>query len=165
LVAPGVASGSPPELGTFSTTGYTDLTSYRFETLPSGLTKFYLEAEGEPGLVCAFWFSGDPNACGVSGDLDGTFTFIEWGIVDMDPLTQVGSGRGTNHGILTINSDDSELTIRFDGQTDSQYVWGNYRILSGTGEYANLHGQGKYHGNAGFAFTVTYEGKFHMAPR
>ena len=163
LVMTGVASASPPEPGSFSTTGYTDLTTYEFDTLPSGLTKFYLEAEGKPGPMCEFWFH-DPNLCGVSGYLNGTFTFVEWGIVDLDPMTMEGSGRGTNHGILTITSNDSQLTIRFDGRTDSQNVWGNYRILRGTGEYANFHGQGKYHGNAGLAFTVIYEGRFHTDP-
>jgi|GEM_PF-1726705 len=167
LVMTSVASASPPEPGSFSTTGYTDVLTYEVETLPSGRTKFYLEAEGKPGAMCAYWF-GVPNSdlCGVSGDLNGTFTFVEWGIIDLDLSVDPpeGSGLGTNHGILTITSSDSQLTIRFDGRTDSQYVWGNYRILSGTGEYANLHGQGKYHGNAGLAFTVIYEGRFHTDP-
>lgn len=159
----GTASAAPPEPASFSTTGYTDLTTYEFQTLPSGHTKFYLEAEGKPGLTCETWF-GDPNLCGVNGDLNGTFAFVEWGVVDLDPLTMAGSGRGTNHGILTITTGESQLTIRFDGRTDSQQVWGNYRVLSGTGDYADLHGQGNYHGNAGVAFTVTYEGQFHNAP-
>jgi hypothetical protein len=114
--------------------------------------------------MCEFWFN-NPGLCGVSGYFDGTFTFVEWGNVDLDPVTMEGSGWGTNHGILTITSDNGEVIIRFDGRTDSQSVWGNYRVLRGTGDYANLHGQGTYHGNAGLAFTVTYEGRFHTAPR
>jgi len=145
LSLPGVASASPPEPGQFTITGYT--TSYDWEPLPSGLTKFHLTAAGL-----------------VTGYFAGTFTFEEWGIVDLNPITGEGSGRGTNHGLMTVTTDAGEVFTRFGGQTDSQTVWGNFTVLHGTGDHKDLHGQGTYTGNAGLVFLVVFTGRFHSKP-
>lgn len=184
LALTGITSASQPEEKTFTVTGYT--TWYKPEPLPSGHTRFYLTAQGgdetpEDDKFCADFYEfyeveqcqdlclelfGKP--CGVGRDFPGTFTFDEWGIVDLDLTTLEGSGWGTNHGIMTIttagdNAGD-KVIIRFNGQTDSQTVWGNFTVLGGTGNYADLHGQGKYSGNAGLVFTVTFSGRFHTDP-
>lgn len=142
LAFSGVASAARPEPQSFTITGHT--TSYGFDTLPSGLTKFHLTAQGT-----------------ASGYLSGNFDFEEWGIVDLDPLTLEGSGRGINHGIMTVTNDSGAVTIRFGGKTDSQSVWGNFRILNGEGVYRRLRGQGTYSGSAAFDFSVTFTGSFH----
>jgi len=176
LSLPGVASATPPQPGTFTITGYT--TSYDWETLPSGLTKFHLTAQGGgegpvDDALCTAWY-GVPcqtlclamfgRPCGVAGYLEGAFTFEEWGIVDLDPTTGEGSGRGTNHGLMTVTTDAGEAFVRFGGQTDSQTVWGNFTVLRGTGDHKGLHGQGTYTGNAGLVFLVVFTGRFHSKP-
>jgi len=145
LALAGLASASKPEEGTFSITG--DTTFYEYETLSSGRTKFHLAAAG-----------------GVTGYFSGTFTFEEWGIVDLDPETGEGSGRGTNHGLMTITTDDGETVVRFGGRAHFQNVWGNFTVVRGTGVYEDLHGQGEYFGDAGFVFTVEFTGRFHTHP-
>ena len=51
--------------------------------------------------------------------------------------------------------------MQFNGKTDSQSVWGNFKIekKEGTGAYADLKGNGDYTGNAGLVFSVTFNGK------
>ncbi|MGA9350118.1 MAG: hypothetical protein WBW48_15130 [Anaerolineae bacterium] len=147
LALTGVASASKPEPATFSITGYT--TFYEWETLPNGRTKFHLTALGA-----------------VSGYFTGTFTFEEWGEVDLDPSTGEGSGKGKNHGIMTITTAEGEAIIRFNGKADSETVWGEFKVLhkEGTGAYQDLQGKGKYTGNAGLVFTVDFTGQFHTHP-
>jgi hypothetical protein len=183
LALTGVASASKPKEGTFSIAGYT--TFYEWETLPNGRTKFHLTAQGggegpEDDALCMAWYGypcqtlclallGQP--CGVAGYFEGAFTFEEWGIVDLDPETGEGSGQGTNHGIMTITTLDGdgevagEVLIRFGGRADLQNVWGNFTALRGTDAYEDLHGQGKYFGNAGLVFTVKFDGRFHTDPK
>ena len=107
-------------------------------------------------------YAGGP--CGVGdfiGDSSGEFIFEEWGVVDLDPVTYEGSGKGKNDGIATITTPDGTSVVRFNGKTDSQSVWGNFKIekKKGTGAYADLKGSGDYTGNAGLVFTVTFTGK------
>jgi len=172
----GVASADKPLPDTFTITGYT--TSYTFDTLPSGRTKFNLLAQGGAetpvdDAICSAWYgvtscqalcqSSPDHACGVTGRfLAASFKFEEKGNVDYDPITKQGSGKGTNQGDLTITMPDgSKAVIRFDGQADLQTVSGNWRVLSSSGTLDGLHGQGKYTGNAGLVFSVTFDGKFH----
>lgn len=179
LALTGVASASKPEPATFSITGYT--TFYEYETLPNGRTKFHLMAqEGgevpEDDALCQRWY-GVPcqtlclallgRPCGVTGYFTGTFTFEEWGTVDLDPITGEGSGKGKNHGIMTVTTAEGEAIIRFNGKTDSKTVWGEFKVLhkEGTGAYQNLQGKGKYTGNAGLVFTVDFTGQFHTHPQ
>lgn len=140
LAFTGVASASEPEPGTFTIIGYT--TSYEYDTLPSGLTKFHLKAMGD-----------------VTGDFEGTFTFNEWGIIDP------ASGRGINFGIMTITTNKGNMVITFGGQTDSLTVWGRFRVLYGTGDYRGLRGWGTYTGEAALVFTVEFTSRFYTARR
>ena len=76
-------------------------------------------------------------------------------------MTNEGSGKGKNNGIVTITTPDGTSVVRFNGKTDSKSVWGNFKIekKEGTGAYADLKGNGDYTGNAGLVFSVTYNGK------
>lgn len=178
LALTGVARASKPEAATFSITGYT--TFYEWKTLPNGRTEFHLTAQGggegpEDDALCMAWYGypcqtlclallGQP--CGAAGYFAGTFTFEEWGEVDLDPSTGEGSGKGKNHGIMTITTAEGEAVIRFNGKTDSETVWGEFQVLhrEGTGAYQDLHGKGKYTGNAGLVFTVDFTGRFDTHP-
>jgi len=123
-------------VGPFTTTGYNTILPHDWELLPSGRAKFHLTAQG-----------------GVTEYFEGTFTFEEWGIVDL-------GGRGTNHGIMTITTDDGEAVIRFGGQanlaTDPSSVGGSFTVLDGNGAYKGLKGQGMFDGDAELTFTVDY---------
>jgi len=123
-------------VGPFTTTGYNTILPHDWELLPSGRAKFHLTAQG-----------------GVTEYFEGTFTFEEWGIVDL-------GGRGTNHGIMTITTDDGEAVIRFGGQaslaTDPSRVGGSFTVLDGNGVYKGLKGQGTFDGDAELTFTVDY---------
>lgn len=142
LIPVGAASADKPAPEAFTISGYT--TGYDYQTRPNGRTSFHLTAQGD-----------------VTGYFTGTFTFEEWGEVDLDPVTGAGSGRGKNHGIVTITTPDGTAVVRFNGKTDSQSVWGNFKVekKEGTGAYDDLKGQGDYTGNAGFLFSVTFTGK------
>ena len=157
----GVASADKPLPDSFTITGYT--TSYTFDPLPSGRTKFDLLAQGgyDDAAFCQV-VSTDPP-CGVTGYFEGgKFQFEEKGNVDYNPITGQGSGKGTNQGDLTITMPDGgKALIRFNGKADLQSVSGNWRVLSSSGSLAKLHGEGKYSGNAGLVFSVTFDGKFH----
>jgi hypothetical protein len=135
----GVASADQPQPGTFTITGYTDPSSVQVEYLPSGRAKFELLALGS--------VAGNPFDSGV-------FQFEERGNVDLT------SGEGTNHGVMTITVADGQAVIGFDGKTDGILVNGNWRVISGSGSYEKLHGQGKYTGDAGYVFSVTFDGEF-----
>ena len=39
-----------------------------------------------------------------------------------------GSGKGKNEGVVTITAPDGTAVVRFNGKTDSQSVWGNFKI-------------------------------------
>ena len=162
IVATGAVSAGKPAPDQFTITGYT--TQFETEVLPSGLTKFQATASGTVTSESEDGFDG------------ATFTFEEWGIGSLDPVTW--EARGTNHGIMTITKgcDDEvdicgEVVIRFDGQADLFNVWGNYRILQGSGQYAGLRGEGTYLGitdnpfdNPDEGFYVDFSGKFHSQP-
>jgi hypothetical protein len=145
FAATGVASAGQLEPGTFTITGYT--TGYNSWTGPNGRTWFHVTAEG----VAEGYFSG-------------TFTFEEWGVVDLDLTTDppTGSGKGTNTGVVTITTEDGQERVRFAGVTDSVSVWGKFTVAQedGTCGYAGLQGYGSYRGNAGLVFTVTFTGRF-----
>jgi hypothetical protein len=145
IATAGAASAHNPEPGQFTITGYT--TDYGFQTGPNGRTWFHLTAEGT-----------------AEGYFNGPFTFEEWGVVDLD-LTKVpptGSGKGTNTGVVTITTADGQERVRFAGVTDSINVSGKFTVAQEDGSrgFAGLQGYGSYRGNAGFAFTVTFTGKF-----
>jgi hypothetical protein len=92
LALVGAASASPPQLDTFSITGYA--TIHEYETLPSGLTKFHITARGggeDPGdttpcgpdgmygVSCYALCSPPLNErCGADGHFRGDFAFEEW---------------------------------------------------------------------------------------
>jgi hypothetical protein len=141
--ATAAASANRPETDSFTITGHT--TDYKYWTGPNGRTWFHLTAEGD-----------------VVGYFNGTFTFEESGVVDLDPETGVGSGRGTNTGVVTITTTEGQERVRFVGVTDSVSVWGKFTAAAEDGScgYAGLQGYGTYKGNAGLVFTVTFTGKF-----
>jgi len=177
IFATGAVSASDPAPGTFTITGYT--TDYSFRTGPNGRTWFHLTARGGGDdstydQICQAYSGGAVTtcagfcelpagkACGVEGYFDGEFTFEEWGVVDLDPVTGTGSGKGTNTGIVTITTADGQERVRFVGVTDSVSVGGKFTLEPGEGTrcYAGLQGSGNYRGNAGLAFTVTFTGRF-----
>ena len=173
IAATGAASAKKPAPDQFTITGYT--TFYDYGTLPNGRTWFHLLAKSRGATpadeaFCSYLYQlpcqetcqallGKP--CGVTGDFTGQFTFEEWGEVDLNPVTGEGSGRGKNNGFVTITTPDGSAVVRFNGKTDSQNVWGKFKVekKEGTGAYANLKGQGDYTGNAGWVFSVTFTGK------
>jgi hypothetical protein len=178
------AAAGKPEPSQFTITGYT--VAYEYERLPNGRTSFHLIARGGGDdapyeSICAYLSTQPPygtpestplscqqlcttyagGVCGLAGDFSGEFTFEEWGEVDLDPVTYEGSGMGKNNGILTLVTADGTAVMEFNGRTDSQSVWGNFKVekKEGTGDYADLKGHGDYTGNAGLVFSVTFTGK------
>jgi hypothetical protein len=101
----------------------------------------------------------------VIGYFTGSFDYEERGVVEF-----TAGGRGTNQAVMTIATNDGTVTIRFQGQTNlimvEPYpfgtVSGNFVVLSGTGDYEHLHGQGTYDGDF---FAVTFTGRFHYDPQ
>jgi hypothetical protein len=173
IIATGAVSAAKPAPDTFTITGYT--TSYEYGTLPNGRTWFHVLAQSSGATLeddafctallgipcqatCQTFLAKD---CGVTGYFTGQFTFEEWGEVDLNPVTGAGSGKGKNNGVVTITAPDGTSVVRFNGKTDSQSVWGNFKIekKEGTGAYADLKGNGDYTGNAGLVFSVTFNGK------
>ena len=173
IIATGAVSAAKPAPDTFTITGYT--TSYEYGTLPNGRTWFHVLAQSSGATsaddtFCMALFGMPCQAtcqafltkdCGVTGYFTGQFTFEEWGEVDLNPVTGEGSGKGKNNGVVTITTPDGTSVVRFNGKTDSQSVWGNFKIekKEGTGAYADLKGNGDYTGNAGLVFSVTFAGK------
>jgi hypothetical protein len=187
--AAGVASAAKPLPDSFTITGYT-LLPFNYDTLPSGRTKFDLVARGggddasydtncnAVSAALGLWIPTDSNSsplscqqlCGLVGQpacgltdrfAGGEFKFEEKGNVDYNYETGEGSGEGTNQGDLTITMPDGgKAVIRFNGKADLQSVSGNWRVLSSSGSLDKLKGQGKYTGNAGLVFAVTFDGKF-----
>jgi hypothetical protein len=147
IIATGAVSAATPEPDTFTISGITD--SLATKPLPSGITKFQTVASGN-----------------VSGHFAGaTFTFEETGIGSYDLTTY--EARATNHGVITITDEaGDQVVIRYNGQADLTSVWGHYRILQGTGQYAGLHSEGTYLGTTdlGSGFIVVFSGDFHSEP-
>ena len=189
IVATGAVSAAKPAPDTFTITGYTTndpSTDPETVVLPNGHTRYHILAQGggeddEDNAFCAFLWTqvtppgtppisscdqlcaagtGQPGqVCGVSGDLNGRFTFEEW--VDVNPA----NGKAKNEGIVTIISADSEDTavVNFKGTVDQAAltVSGKFKVdkKQGTGAYDDLKGQGDYTGGAALVFTVTFTGK------
>jgi hypothetical protein len=184
FAATGVASAGQLEPGTFTITGYT--TDYQLEPRPNGRTWFHLKARGGGDDAAydskcqtyaalsgytvetceEFCMIPAGKACGVEGYFGdtGEFTFEEWGVVDLDMTTQppTGSGKGANTGIVKITTPDGRVRVGFIGATDSITVRGKFVVEQRecAGHFARLTGFGDYTGNAGFAFTVTFTGRF-----
>jgi hypothetical protein len=141
LVLTGTIWSSPTPPETFRIVGHT--TSFDWEPSSSGIVGFQLST------------AGDVNGC-----LEGTFTFEEWGVVNLVPAARVSLGAGANVGIMTIMTDSGEVRIAFGGETNSLLVWGRFSVLEGTGDYSDLQGRGIYVGNGGFQFMVQFVGTF-----
>ena len=102
----------------------------------------------------------------VSGDLIGSFTYIEEGKAYICPTYPYG----TNEGFMTIETDSGLLVIEFKGETgpseveDEWVVLGEWELksASATGDYERLEGDGTYSGDARlFGFTVAFTGQFY----
>ena len=176
LAFAGLAAAAAPELGIFSTTGYTTnlvpsglpepfppVVPSEFEFLPNGAIKFHISARGEPGeandafctevygapcqAVCS-GFTG--KECGTDGLFPaGSFTFEEWGLADQ-------TFAGFNHGLMSVTTATGQAEVRFAGSANNVGVNGDFALLDGSGEYKKLTGQGTYTGGAGPVFTVDY---------
>jgi hypothetical protein len=133
------ASSVKPE--TFSINGHT--TSFDWGLLPDGFVGFQVTTAGD-----------------VSGSFEGTFTFREWGMINLVPAIGSGPVVGLNGGIMTITTDGGQVRIAFGGSANSVLVWGRFCVLQGTAEYSDLRGQGIYIGNGGFLFAVQFVGAF-----
>ena len=174
FAATGAVSAGKPSEDSFTIAGYT--TAYTYEKLPNGLTSFHLVAKSNGATEADENFCSSLYTCRVRtparrslgsravsrGDLTGQFTFEEWGVVDFDPGTGTGSGEGKNEGILTITTSEGQVVMKFKGKADLQGVRGKFDIdkKAGTGIYHKFDGKGKYDGDAGLVFTVTFTGKF-----
>jgi hypothetical protein len=171
----GAASAEPPQPDVFSTTGYTTNLApipvgptslpTEFEILaPSLYAKFHIKAQGGPAVdndaQCSAIYGvptcsalcigfGVPS-CGAAGFFDGSFTFDEWGIVDL--ITYAGA----NHGLLDITTSAGVAKARFGGNASLTGVSGSFSFLKGSGDYHNLKGGGTYAGGAGLVFRVDY---------
>ena len=171
VAATGAVSAKKPAPDTFTITGYTINTPvFDYETLPGHVLYSVLaQGGGEDaednnfclnfyGVSCQTLCLDFPSqACGVSGDLNGSFTFEEWIDIDLDELT------ATNYGLITITTPDhrsSTAVVQFNGGADLKTVWGEFEIekKTGTGAHKNLEGAGTYAGNSGLVFTVTFTG-------
>ncbi len=130
--ATGAVSADKPVEDSFTIHGVTDPYSISSGTLPNGRTWFHLMSEGN-----------------VEGYFAGTFTFEEWGEVDMN------TGMGKNNGIITIFTDGNDpVRVQFEGKTDSVNVWGKWKTKD-----SDVKAHGDYTGDAGFVFSVTFDGK------
>ena len=103
------------------------------------------------------------TGCGVTGDFIGDFTYEEWGIVDLDPLTYEGSGKGKNHGVLTVNTTEGTFVAESAGKISLEGVTGKFALQrkNGVSGYSGLDGHGDYAGSGAFVFAVTFTGQFH----
>jgi hypothetical protein len=149
----GVASANSSQPDQFTVTGCTTGEPNARPGLVEGRTAFNLIAAG-PGGNC-------PEG-GVSGDLEGSFTFKEWGSVNLTTY------QGVNTGLLTINKKNnptSQVTIWFGGKIDyfaldpEQVVRGTWRVIEGKGAWKDLEGRGTYTGGVIDPFTVIFTGK------
>jgi hypothetical protein len=143
----GVASAAKPVEGTFTIRGHT--TEADFQPLPNGLTWYHTLASG-----------------GATGYFNGPFTYEEWGTVDFDPLTGLGSGKGANLIVLKVNDPGGKVTAELIGKTDLQGVTGGFVLqqTKGTDAQRGLTGAGVYSGytpDQGQTFTVIFSGQFH----
>jgi hypothetical protein len=191
IIATGAVSAGKPEPEQFTITGYT--TFYDCGTLPNGRTWFHIRAQssgateadnafctalmGMPCQATCEVYLGKP--CGVTGALEGQFTFEEWGEGDLDCTTAVGSGIGKNNGVVKITPTakphgkpdgrpDGTVVVQFNGKTDWTSVWGKFKIEKANGKpekqdgkhpEPQFKGQGDYKGGAGLVFSVTFTGK------
>jgi hypothetical protein len=137
-------SSATPEM--FRIVGHT--TSLDSGLSPDGFIRFQLSTAGN-----------------VSGGFEGTFTFEEWGMINLAPTIGLGPVVGLNGGIMTITTDGGQVRIAFGGAADSVMVSGRFYVLQGTGEYSDLRGQGIYIGNGGFLFAVQFIGTFSRSLR
>jgi hypothetical protein len=177
IIATGAVSAAKPAPDTFTITGYTTNNPFEDnETLPNGHVRYHILAQGggedavgdefcEALSLGAFTTCVDlcehytSQACGVSGELNGSFTFEEW--VDVNPV----NGKAKNEGIVTIigAAPARGAVVDFKGEIDqaAQTVSGKFKVdkKRGTGAYNDLKGQGDYTGGAAFVFTVTFTGK------
>ncbi len=169
----GAASAGQPPNATFTIRGYT--TDYSFRMLSNGLTSYHLLASGgrsradRPTCLALYGRSCQATCqtllsapCGVSGYFDGEFTYEEWGTVDFDPITGVGSGQGVNRSVLTVDTAEGQVTMDLSGSTALEGVSGRFdlRQHAGSGAYQGLKGRGDYSGSAGMVFAVTFNGNF-----
>jgi len=147
IVATGGASAHNSGPDQFTITGGTD--AFNQQTLFNGLIIYQSVASGD-----------------VNGYFDGAdFRFVEWGIGSFNPETM--EANGINYGDMVItNGPGNRAFVRFAGQADLFSVWGSYRILQGTGQYAGLRGQGTYTGSTdlGYGFSVQFSGNFYTQP-
>ena len=148
IIATGAVSANNPQPDQFTIIG--NSTGYEYKILSNNRTTvFNASAAGES-----------------DGYLEGSFTFAEWGQVDLNVENGAGSGKGTNTGLVTItreNAPRSQAVIWYGGQLDAfaQKVRGSWYVVKGKGKWDDLKGHGNYTGSAGAdPFTVVFTGDF-----
>ena len=101
----------------------------------------------------------------IAGDIVGTDGTFDRRLVFHDYLSGLPNSWITQHGIITIDAtfDDMEGTLYIRTSANSKVSPdGEWRIIGGTGELANLHGQGTFdHVNP---FIFNYEGQVQFDP-
>ena len=118
-----------------------------------------IEAAGESGNLFM-----DIQGSGVfTGDIEGTFTagaawvFHKIGTPDMRANAHI-----VNYVSATVMGKTGTLTFMLYANTGKMI--NNWVIYGGTGELANLHGQGTYYAVTPGGDTLAYEGQIHFDP-
>lgn len=137
----------------FTIVGSTDEASVVMEPVRHNMFRFSLTAVG----------TFDLTATGTAGtDLTGNFSFDERGLINGQ------NGRGANYGVMTMTASGGQLVVLFSGRTEADLatsrgtVTGNWTVLSGSGPFAGWQGRGRYFGEAGSPFTVTFDGRYYI---
>lgn len=99
---------------------------------------------------------------------DGSFTISSpaLGISDCGSASQtfyIDWIEYTIHGVKTLEGSQGTIILKFRGQITPSGVIGSFTIISGTGDYAKLHGVGStFAAIMGLGITAHYEGSAHF---
>jgi hypothetical protein len=93
--------------------------------------------------------------------LSGQFRSVESWVLDSPRLT------GSHHGTATIRSERGTLSLRLRGQMEFPSASGSWEIIRGTGDCADVGGEGTYSAafpaeSDGSPMRLTFEGQAHM---
>jgi hypothetical protein len=108
----------------------------------------------------------DGNFQGESTEVYDVVLFGSEGVLPPDlPVFEYGHYKGIVTLTGTVLGEEGTLEILFVGTSpgDIAYWTGTWRILSGTDDLANLHGQGTFESND--LMDIHYEGKVHFDPQ
>lgn len=118
----------------------------------------------EPLVITAeLWMTGENSATGFFST-SGLFS-------DAGPASEVFKIAGTTiHGVKTLNGAEGTITLKFQAQmtwtsSTTGFAEGRFVIISGTGAYEKLHGDGQTYAEIDlsiYQITATYTGTAHF---